>query len=69
MQDRCFEIIKNRADIRQVFTTGRTAAKLYKKFTGKESVTLPSPSPANCAVSMDKLVECYKIIIPFLEEK
>ena len=64
-----FDRIFSAADIRHVFTTGKTAAALYKKFTGKESVVLPSPSPANCAVSLEKLIEKYKVIISYLEEK
>ncbi len=62
-----FDVIFSAAEIRQVFTTGRTATELYKKFTGKESVMLPSPSPANCAVSLEKLTEKYKIVASYLQ--
>lgn len=64
-----FERIKKGSKIKAIFTTGGTAHKLYKKFTGEDSVLLPSPSPANCAVSMEKLIEEYKKILPFLEGK
>ena len=64
-----FTLIEQAADIKAVFTTGRTATELYKRFTGKESVMLPSPSPANCATPMEKLIDSYKKILPFLEEK
>lgn len=57
-----FSIITSVCDIRKVFTVGRTASNLYKKFTGNDSVCLPSPSGANCAVSFDKLVEAYSAI-------
>lgn len=61
-----FGLIFRAADIRAVFTTGRTAAALYKKFTGRESFCLPSPSGANCAVSFSALVESYKKITEYL---
>ena len=64
-----FSVILSKADIRRVFTTGKTASALYKKFTGAESVSLPSPSPANCALSLEKLIEEYKKILPYLEVK
>ena len=37
--------------IKRIFTTGKTAHKLLIKLQGIDSVPLPSPSPANCAVS------------------
>lgn len=55
-----FSRIFSRAHIAAVFTTGKTAAKFYKKFTGKDSVCLPSPSGANCAVGLSALVESYR---------
>ncbi|NCA67962.1 MAG: DNA-deoxyinosine glycosylase [Clostridia bacterium] len=58
-----FSIIFNTANIRQVFTTGNTAAYYYKKLTGNESVRLPSPSPLNCAVSFEKLVSEYMVLL------
>ncbi|HOO22477.1 MAG TPA: DNA-deoxyinosine glycosylase [Clostridia bacterium] len=61
-----FETIFSVADIRAVFTTGATATRLYKQLTGRESICLPSPSPANCAVSLDRLAENYKIIREYL---
>lgn len=56
------------APIVQVFTTGRRAHDLYQKLLQGESICLPSPSPANCSVSLDKLIEGYKVILPFLNE-
>lgn len=61
-----FSIIFNKSNITQVFTTGKTAYTLYKKLTGNESIYLPSTSPANCAISLDKLIENYKIILTYL---
>ena len=63
-------ILKN-ADIKAVFTTGATAAKLYKKFIEPETkipaIALPSTSPANAKVKFEKLVEEYKIILEYLK--
>lgn len=63
-------ILKN-ADIRAIFCTGTTAAKLYKKFIGPETkipaITLPSTSPANAKVKFDELCEKYKIISEFVK--
>ncbi|PWM72803.1 MAG: DNA-deoxyinosine glycosylase [Bacillota bacterium] len=57
-----FSLITEKAGIAAVFTTGKTAAAYYKKFTGKESVCLPSPSGANCAVSLETLIKSYRQI-------
>ena len=52
--------------ISRVFTTGAAADRYYRLYnlprTGIESVRLPSTSPANCAVSFDKLVESYSVL-------
>ncbi len=61
-----FSIIFNRANISQVFTTGKKATELYARFTGNQSVYLPSSSGANCAVSMQKLIDSYSIIKKYL---
>ena len=49
------------ADIKKIFVNGRTAEKMYKKYTlektGKEAVCLPSTSPANAAWKLDMLIE------------
>ena len=61
-----FNLIFDNCKINAVFTTGKTANKLYEKFTGKSALLLPSPSPANCSVSLDTLIEKYKIILEYL---
>lgn len=52
-----------RYPIERVFTTGQTAARLYRRLvepeTGLPCTALPSPSPANCRVPFDALVEAY----------
>lgn len=49
--------------IRIVFTNGKTAGKLYKKYHAKDIVLpmieLPSTSPANAAFSLEKLTEVW----------
>ena len=47
-----------------MFCTGATSARLYGKLcepaTGLAAVKLPSPSPANAAWSLPRLVEAYR---------
>ena len=56
------EII-NTSNIRAVFTNGKTADKLYKKYiesdSGFKAICLPSTSPANAAWSFEKLVDTW----------
>lgn len=65
--NRIGELVKF-SQVTRIFCTGATAYKLYQKFCAKDvgidAVKLPSTSPANCAVSFDKLVDAYKIILP-----
>ena len=62
-----FNLIFNTCNIKAVFTTGKQAFKLYKDLTGNECYYLPSTSPANCAISLDKLISDYKIILEYLK--
>ena len=59
------------ASIRQVFTNGGTAHRLYRKYiyplTGREDIALPSTSPANAARSLDALVDAWQIVREALE--
>lgn len=63
-------LILNTADIKMIFTTGKTAYRYYCRYqlesTGLEAVCLPSPSPANARMSAEKLMEEYKIINRYL---
>jgi len=53
--------------IRKVYATGQKAYQLYQKHcypkTGIEAVPLPSTSPANAAMSLEKLIEAYRVIL------
>lgn len=52
--------------IRRVFTTGQTAARLYRLLVEPHArlpcVALPSPSPANRRVPFDALVAAYAVL-------
>ena len=54
------------ADIRQIYVNGRTAEKMYKKYTepviARSCICLPSTSPANAAWSLDKLIDAWSIV-------
>jgi len=60
------DILKT-ADIRQIFTNGKTAYGLFQKYTApiihRDSICLPSTSPANAAWSPEKLIDAWKVII------
>ena len=51
------------ANIRQIFTNGKTADRMYRKYcekqTGRNAVCLPSTSPANAKADLPGLVEAY----------
>ena len=57
--------------IQQIFVNGKTAQKLYHRFsepvTGLEAIALPSTSPANAGFSMEHLVKEWKIIREYLK--
>ena len=56
-----------KSKVTHIFCTGATAHKLYQKLCAKDvgidAIKLPSTSPANCAVSLEKLVAAYKVIL------
>ena len=59
------------ACIRQIFTNGGTAHRLYRKYiyplTGREDAGLPSTSPANAARSLDALINAWQTVREALE--
>ncbi len=63
------EILQN-ADIKQIFVNGKTAEKYYTKYVrdkiGRDSICLPSTSPANAAWSIEKLVTAWDVVIEYL---
>lgn len=54
-------------DIKNIFVNGKTAERLYKKHilpkTGREAYYLPSTSPANASMSLDKLIAAWGVIL------
>lgn len=62
-----FTTLFDNSSITQIVTNGQTAGKLYKKYvqkkTGRESITLPSTSPANAAYSLERLITEWEPII------
>ena len=64
-----FSSIFSVAAIQAVFTTGKTAARLYRNLSGSTCFCLPSPSPANCAVALEDLIQAYRAIVPYLKKE
>ena len=59
-------VILSKTKIVAIFTLGTAATKYLKKYTNLTSIQLPSTSPANCAISFEKLCDEFKIILKFL---
>ena len=60
-------IIIENAGIKKIFTNGKTADKLYKKYceqsTGISAKCLPSTSPANAGYSLEKLAIAWRVVV------
>ena len=60
-----------KSEIQAIFTTGKTAARLYEQLcypkTQMPAITLLSPSPANCRYSLQDLIENYRQIQAYLK--
>jgi hypoxanthine-DNA glycosylase len=68
-----FSAVFAAAPVQAVLTTGRTAYRLYEKLCsakyGAPFFYLPSPSPANCAMSMEQITAAYReLLLRFLGE-
>jgi len=59
-------LILDTAPIDTIYVNGKTAEKMYRKYTqektGREAVVLPSTSPANAAWSLERLIEAWRVI-------
>ena len=62
--------ILDAAPIRQIYVNGKTAEKMYKKYTepvtDRPCVCLPSTSPANAVWSLQRLAAAWDSITPYL---
>lgn len=58
------EIIEN-ARIKKILANGKTAGKYFCKYQDKKYLdmfrVMPSTSPANAAVSLEQLIECWSV--------
>ena len=58
--------ILDAAPIRRIFVNGKTAQRLYQKYTepviGRPATVLPSTSPANAAWSLERLIRAWQIL-------
>ena len=65
--DGVIRIILDHAPIRQIYTNGRKSQEIYEKYcrsmTGRDSICLPSTSPANAAWNLQRLQEAWKVIL------
>jgi hypoxanthine-DNA glycosylase len=59
-------LILYHAPIQGIFTNGKTAEKLYRRycdpFGKRESFSLPSTSPANAAYSLERLIAAWDVV-------
>ena len=57
-------MIMQNSSVGKILLNGRTAEKYFKKYQPEKYqgyiCTMPSTSPANAAVSLDELVQCWK---------
>ncbi len=64
--------ILKKTNIKTIFVTGKKALDLYNKLclpqTHIACIYLPSPSPANCAISFQDIKEAYKIILKYIKK-
>ena len=62
--------ILDQSQIKHIFVNGKTAEKLYKRYseekTGISAIVLPSTSPANAMFSLERLYNEWKVIQEYL---
>ncbi len=56
------EIIINNANIQHLYTNGKTAYNLFRKYFSYPVTYLPSTSPANASYKLEDLIEAWKVI-------
>ncbi len=59
-------IILDSSNIEKIFVNGKTAEKYYNKYIrptiDRDAICLPSTSPANATVSLEKLIDIWRCI-------
>ncbi len=59
-------LLLKQTNIKEIYTTGKKAYEIYNKYiypkTKIKAICLYSPSPANCAITLNKMVENYQVI-------
>ena len=64
------ERILEESKVQHIFTNGKTAGKLYRRYQEKSCdlpmTELPSTSPANAAYTLDKLIAAWQTIKDYL---
>ena len=62
--------ILEESKVKHIFTNGKTAGKLYRRYQAKSCdlpmTELPSTSPANAAYTLDKLIAAWQTIKDYL---
>ncbi|MBR0440170.1 MAG: DNA-deoxyinosine glycosylase [Bacilli bacterium] len=60
------QLLEDYPNIKVIMTTGKKAKELYDRYLFRqcniEAISLPSSSPANASIQMDKLIDAYQII-------
>ena len=60
-------LILDHAPVKKIFVNGKTAEKMYRKYTeeriGRPAVCLPSTSPANAAWSLERLIDAWSVVL------
>ena len=60
-------VILDNSKVKRVFVNGKTSKAYYDKYlknkTGIDAVCLPSTSPANATTNLEKLIDCWKVIL------
>ena len=64
-------VITSSSKIEQIYVNGKTADKLYRKYsetvTGLKAIALPSTSPANASYSLERVIQEWQIIKEYVK--